>query len=57
MTSAEDSIVNISAYLFAELAELKPLRERLLDFCRSRGLQGTLLLSTEGINLFVAGSE
>ena len=56
MTSAEDSIVNISAYLFAELAELKPLRERLLDFCRSRGLKGTILLSTEGINLFVAGS-
>jgi UPF0176 protein len=51
-----DAITNIAAYKFARLAELKPLRERLLRLCRGWGLKGTILLSTEGINLFVAGS-
>ncbi len=46
---------NIAAYKFAPLSELKPLRERLLAQCKSAGLRGTILLSTEGINLFVAG--
>jgi RluA family pseudouridine synthase len=50
------SIVNIAAYQFAQLRELKPLRERLIDKCRSLGLKGTILLSEEGINLFLAGS-
>lgn len=49
-------ITNIAAYKFAPLADLKPLRERLLAFCRARKLKGTILLSTEGINLFVAGA-
>lgn len=46
---------NIAAYKFARLADLKPLRERLLARCREWGLKGTILLSSEGINLFVAG--
>lgn len=46
---------NIAAYKFAPLTGLKPLREQLLVFCRAQGLKGTILLSTEGINLFVAG--
>jgi UPF0176 protein len=49
------AFANISAYKFASLTDLKPLRERLLASCRSWGLKGTILLSTEGINLFVAG--
>src|SRR5579871_737009 len=49
------SIANIAAYKFASLADLKPLRERLFELCKSWGLKGTILLSTEGINLFVAG--
>ncbi len=48
-------IVNIAAYKFAPLAELKPLRESLLHKCKAWNLKGTILLSTEGINLFVAG--
>lgn len=58
-TSASDlsPVTNIAAYRFAELSDLKPLRERLLGFCRARGLKGTILLSSEGINLFVAGSH
>ncbi|MCE9606421.1 MAG: sulfurtransferase [Planctomycetia bacterium] len=50
-------IVNVAAYKFAPLADLKPLRERLIALARSRNLKGTILLSTEGINLFVAGAR
>lgn len=48
---------NIAAYHFCRLDQLKVLRTRLLQRCREAGLRGTILLSTEGINLFVAGSE
>jgi UPF0176 protein len=46
---------NASAYLFTPLSDLKTLRNRLLTECRDRCIKGTILLSTEGINLFVAG--
>lgn len=46
---------NISTYRFAHLTHLKPLREMLLEKCKGWGLKGTILLSTEGINMFVAG--
>src|SRR5687768_14918956 len=49
------AFTNISAYKFTPLADLKPLRERLIALCKGLGLKGTILLSTEGINLFVAG--
>ncbi|CAN5138524.1 hypothetical protein BH11PLA2_BH11PLA2_47770 [soil metagenome] len=49
------SVTNISAYRFAPLGDLKPLRDRLIAVCREWGLRGTILLSTEGVNLFVAG--
>ena len=48
---------NIAAYKFAALTELKPLRERLLGQCREWELKGTILLSPEGINLFMAGAQ
>lgn len=48
-------IVNIAAYRFAPLQDLQALRTELLAFCGSHHLRGTILLSTEGINLFVAG--
>ncbi len=50
-------ITNISAYRFALLTELKPLRDRLHGICEAGGLKGTILLSTEGMNLFVAGAS
>ena len=31
------------------------MRARLQELCKARGLRGTILLSPEGINLFVAG--
>ncbi|MGC3991224.1 MAG: hypothetical protein QM796_16405 [Chthoniobacteraceae bacterium] len=49
------TITNIAAYQFATLSDLKPLRERLLALCKGWGLKGTILLSPEGINLFMAG--
>ena len=52
-----DNFTNISTYRFLELRDLKPLRISLLDQCKAWGLKGTILLSTEGINLFVAGSN
>lgn len=51
------TITNIAAYKFATLRELKPLREQLITLCKQWGLKGTILLSVEGINLFVAGSR
>lgn len=48
-------ITNISCYLFARLSDLKALRQSLLDCARAQRLKGTILLSPEGINLFVAG--
>lgn len=52
---AAATITNISCYQFAELSELKDMRARLLEHCKGWGLKGTILLSTEGINMFVAG--
>ena len=49
-------IINIAAYKFAPLPELRQLRQRLLALCQSWKLKGTILLSAEGINLFVAGA-
>jgi UPF0176 protein len=49
------AVTNISAYRFASLDDLEPLRESLIARCHEWGLKGTILLSTEGINLFVAG--
>jgi RluA family pseudouridine synthase len=51
------SVTNISTYRFAELSNLKELRESLTADCKAWALKGTILLSTEGINLFVAGAE
>jgi UPF0176 protein len=47
--------VNIAAYRFAHLTELRTLRAELIDLCKHWNLKGTILLSAEGVNLFVAG--
>jgi UPF0176 protein len=52
---ATATITNISCYQFAELSGLKDMRAKLLEQCKKLGLKGTILLSTEGINMFVAG--
>ena len=51
--------VNISVYKFTPLdaAALPGWREHLRHLCGAADLRGTILLSTEGINLFVAGTR
>lgn len=49
------AIVNLSTYRFVPLTDLPELRVRLQALTRSLDLRGTILLSLEGINLFVAG--
>ncbi len=51
------AVTNVAAYRFAPLTQLAALRADLLAFCRAQQLRGTILLSTEGINLFVSGSH
>ncbi len=48
-------IVNIAAYKFLPLADLRQRRATLQTLCRAADLKGTILLSPEGVNLFVAG--
>ncbi len=50
-------VTNISAYRFAPLTGLKNLRASLSALCERLALKGTILLSTEGLNMFVAGSS
>ena len=49
------SIVNIAAYKFASLTELRALRGELRAMCDRLDLRGTILLSDEGINCVLAG--
>ncbi len=51
------SCVNVAAYKFVTLKELPHRREELRLLCRRLQLKGTILLSSEGINIFVAGSK
>ncbi|MCH9644890.1 MAG: sulfurtransferase [Gammaproteobacteria bacterium] len=53
---SEVTIINISAYKFVHLAEerLPELKSELLEKAKSFNMKGTILLSTEGINLFLA---
>ena len=51
-----DNILNISSYRFVALPDAADLRLPLLEAAQARGLRGTILLATEGINLFLAGA-
>ena len=57
MSAARGSIVNVAAYRFATLVDLPARKSRLLRQCHEAQLKGTILLSPEGINLFVAGAD
>lgn len=52
-----DRFVNISAYKFVTLGDLTRRRDEWLSLCQKLSLKGTILLSEEGINLFLAGSR
>jgi UPF0176 protein len=51
------AVVNIAGYQFVPLDDLHALRERLLRKCKGWELRGTILISSEGVNLFLAGGE
>jgi UPF0176 protein len=47
--------VNIAAYKFVTLDNLEDLRPQYQALCDELGLKGTILLTPEGINMFVSG--
>ena len=55
--TAPVAITNLAAYKFARLTDMKSMKEDLSAKCKAWGLKGTILLSTEGVNLFVAGGK
>jgi len=48
---------NIAGYQFAHLSDLPAMRQNLLDCCTKQSLKGTILVSPEGINAFLAGTQ
>ncbi|OWT74868.1 sulfurtransferase [Achromobacter sp. HZ28] len=54
--AAAGAVVNIAAYKFVTIEDREELRPRILAWAQDAGLKGTVLLATEGINLFLAGS-
>lgn len=54
-TDPSPQVLNVAAYRFAQLDDLEAHRNRLKQTCYRLQLKGTILLSSEGINLFVAG--
>lgn len=49
--------LNISGYKFLPLCELKLIQQQLKERTASFGLRGTILLSSEGININLAGES
>ena len=49
--------VNISVYKFVDLDNLAQRKAELLPLCNQLELRGTILLSLEGINMFLAGTR
>jgi UPF0176 protein len=49
--------LNLAGYRFVKLDGLPALRDALRATCRALALKGTILLSPEGINLFIAGTD
>ena len=49
--------VNIAAYKFITLDQLDQLRPQYQDICARLDLKGTILLTPEGINMFLSGTR
>tara|TARA_X000001036_G_scaffold211268_1_gene198376 strand:- start:157 stop:1017 length:861 start_codon:yes stop_codon:yes gene_type:complete len=52
-----DTYVNIAGYRFIDLPDRDELRAPFLEICLKLELKGTVLLSPNGINFFVAGTH
>lgn len=55
--SSENQYVNIAAYKFITLDNLEQLRPQYQDLCNELRLKGTVLLTPEGINMFLSGTR
>ncbi|MFQ3317369.1 MAG: UPF0176 protein [Candidatus Poseidoniaceae archaeon] len=53
----EGKVTNVAGYRFVDLPDRDALREPFRAICKKAGLKGTILLSFEGINFFLAGSQ
>lgn len=53
----ESTFLNVAAYKFVALADIPARRRTLWQAAHDHRLRGTVLLSPEGINLFLAGPE
>tara|TARA_S200000501_G_C20815244_1_gene740252 strand:+ start:134 stop:1009 length:876 start_codon:yes stop_codon:yes gene_type:complete len=51
------SIINIAAYKFITLNDFTLKKQEFKDLCNILKIKGTILLSSEGINFFLAGSR
>ena len=52
-----DGVVNIAGYRFVDMPDRDELRQPFRDICQRLGLAGTVLLSHEGINFVLSGSQ
>ncbi len=55
VAAATAAHVNIAAYKFVTLDDTEALRPRFQALCKELDLKGTILLTPEGINLFLSG--
>ncbi|MDB5963241.1 MAG: sulfurtransferase, partial [Massilia sp.] len=56
-SAAAAQLVNIAAYKFITLENLEEMRPQYQDLCHELGLRGTILLTPEGINMFLSGTR
>lgn len=57
MVAESKTIINIAGYQFVTLDRLHERRRELRQWCSELRLRGTILLASEGINLFLAGER
>ncbi|HIE63413.1 MAG: sulfurtransferase [Methanobacteriota archaeon] len=57
MDDTKMQIVNIAGYRFVDLPDRDELRKPFQVKCKELGLKGTILLSPNGINFFLAGTQ
>jgi UPF0176 protein len=57
MQASTDQFVNIAAYKFITFEDLETIRPQYQERCLALGLKGTILLTPEGINMFLSGTR
>jgi UPF0176 protein len=57
MQASTDNFVNIAAYKFITFDDTEAMRPLYQEICLRLGLKGTILLTPEGINMFLSGTR